>query len=156
MVEQAAKAFTWRYPDFKKPDQWVGCKQFSYPRCPPYHCGEHSKFICDLVAHERFPAWLASFKIEFLEKQADLDDNDEDELVIALCCKAGINRSVGLCAIVAHILEAEGHRVTKAWLSEDEMEHRGICMNCVDCKSGHHANGNKRRALRNAVAMYRQ
>ena len=160
LVEEAASAFTLLYPEFKSPNMWVNCNPFFYPKCPENHCGEHSRFICGLVAHERFRAWLASFKCKFLEKQANLDVNDEDEyedeLVIALCCRAGINRSIGLCAIVAHILEAEGHKVSKAWLSQDEMQDRGICMNCVCCKSGEQAMKNKIRAFDYAVAVYRQ
>ena len=79
----------------------------------------------------------------------------KDEVVIALCCKAGINRSVGLAAIVSHILETEGFEVQIVRLSKAQMTHRNICMDFNFCKTGSEAKLEKKLALAKAVGLWR-
>ena len=78
-----------------------------------------------------------------------------DEIVIALCCRAGINRSVGLAAIVIHVLEQEGFEVQNVWLSKAQMTHRNIRMDCNFCKTGSEAKLEKKLAPARAVGLWR-
>ena len=80
---------------------------------------------------------------------------DNDEIALALCCKAGINRSVGFCAIFAFILDREGFEVHKVWLSQSVMTHRRICMDCNFCKTGSEDKHEKMRAFEDAVRLWR-
>ena len=80
---------------------------------------------------------------------------DKDEIVLALCCKAGINRLVGLGAIATQSLEQEGFEVHNVWLSKSEMIHRRICMDCDFCKTGSDAKLDNKLALELAVRMWR-
>ena len=156
MEDKIKTAFPKQYPRHPTPSMCVSCKQFHTPQCPDWHCGEHSDFVSKLVEHGDFHTWLKSFKEKFLQAHADARAKRQDELVIALVCKRGLHRSVGMCSIVAHILEAEGHKVSKAWLSEHIMQQREICTDCSYCRDGYSAVHKKCRALEAAVAMYRQ
>jgi len=156
MEDTIKTAFPNQYPKDPTPSMCVSCKQFHTPQCPKGHCGEHSYFVCSLVKHGDFHPWLTSFKEKFLQAHTDALNKRQDELVIALACKAGVNRSVGMCSIVAHILEAEGHKVSKVWLSKHIMRQRELCTDCVFCRDGYSAHYNKHRALEAAAAMYRQ
>lgn len=149
-------AFPKQYPRDPTPSMCVSCKQFHTPPCPGWHCGEHSDFVRNLVEHGEFHPWLKSFKEKFLQAHTDALAKRQDELVIALACKAGVNRSVGMCSIVAHILEQQGHKVTKIWLSKHIMRQREICTDCAFCRDGYSAVYKKFRALEAAAAMYRQ
>ena len=76
-----------------------------------------------------------------------------DEMVIALCCKAGHNRSVGLGALVTYIFEQEGYSVLKLWLSESVMNHKQLCIEC--CKTDSEAKCCKLCAFEDAVRLLR-
>ena len=151
MISRIKLAFQKRYTHVKTPDKVVDCRQLHDHKGPRNHCGAHPTFVSSLLKHPRFAPWLASSKETCQILRAMYLEGDE--MVIALCCKHGHNRSVGLGAIVTYILEQEGYSVHKVWLSQSVMTHRQICLEC--CKTDSEAKCCFLRAFKDAVRLWR-
>jgi RNase adaptor protein for sRNA GlmZ degradation len=101
--DQAMKdAMLWRFDNVPSPDIIVDCrKDLNDSRCPYKHSGLHVDFLQQLIYMKRFDQILAHVKEELIEFEANNVDNDR--IIIAMACKAGTHRSVGIGNVLANL-----------------------------------------------------
>ena len=151
-LELVAKAFPKRYDDVAQPDLYVDARLFREWRCPNSCTGENHDFIDALVKDRRFGKWLREFK-------GVLDAEDRNFIsggacTIAVCCKAGINRSIGCCRVLEHVLTSSGFLVDIIWLSKPQIDRRRICYKCAHCRYGRFQTHKKACALDDAFRLW--
>ena len=99
----------------------VDARGLRWPQGPKGHSGEHEQAVDIVCKHKKFKNWLSDVKETFLML------SDSEQIVIAVVCKSGINKSVTCGRILAEIFSLEGVAISLCHLEKNMWQQRGLC-----------------------------